>query len=218
MKICQHCRISIGGELEECPICQCFLEGESSENIWPAAKKLKMKSLLYRIHLFILISIVIVSLCTDLLLKLTPIRNWSYIVVIVFIMIELFINRLMAKPISAFGCIFMVATLSGILLLILGKQYHFLTNVIYICIPSILIGMMIPGFFLCLADKSENAMVYMLITIAFSIIPVITYSLRKQPINIMWGIAFCIALIAFFGLIIFTGRRAIDEIQKRLYF
>ena len=40
MKKCYHCGINVGGNIEECPICQSFLEGEGEDNIWPEAEKL----------------------------------------------------------------------------------------------------------------------------------------------------------------------------------
>ena len=217
MKKCNHCRLMIGGSAEECPVCQSLLEGEPEDNIWPAAEKLKIQSMIYRLHLFIFISIVIVCSSLELILKIAPIKNWSFIVIAILCMLELFIQRLLAKPITPTGCISMLAFLSIISLAILGEIFDFMGIVINTCTPALLMAIFIPGFFLCLADRSENSLVYVLTAIALSVFPVIYMLIYNIKVSIPWFLAFCLGLICFVGLIIFLGRKTLWEIQKRLY-
>lgn len=217
MKKCYHCGINVGGDIEECPICQSFLEGEGEENIWPVAEKLKKQSVIYKLQLFLLLSASIIVVFIDHIFKVGQIRHWSLVFVLAVIFIEGFIKRITVKRLNPAGWISNIVLISLIIMLVWSYMCGALGNIIMLPVPVILTASLLPNLILCSLDRTENALVYMLINIFLcAIIPVGMYA-NHLSINIPWAVSFLGAVISLLYLLIFNGRKALIEIQKRLY-
>ena len=159
----------------------------------------------------------VVALFIDHIFKVGDIRHWSLIIVLFVIMVEGFIKRISVKHMNPAGWISNIALISIILIGVCAYMGGRLEAAVTLIIPIILTAILIPNLILCLIDRTENALVYMLINIFLCVIvPLGMYS-KHLAINIPWAVSFLAAVIALLYLLIFNGRKALIEIQKRLY-
>lgn len=217
MKICQHCHMRIGGKYNECPICLSHLEGEGSENIYPGAIKLKAQSILYKIQLFLVLSAVVVAIFLEFIYHVKPLRYWSLMSLLIAVLFEIFIARIIAKPLTPAGWVWRIAFYSIVVLAIWGYMEAFLPLVINMIAPVILATALLPNLILCVLDKKANALVYLLINMLFALAPGCVFLARDLEVSMYWGISMLASAIVLLYLIIFNSARAVSEVQKRLY-
>ena len=63
MKMCPHCKINIGGNLEKCPLCQNLLTGEGERDYIPKIEiKTRLRRKAFKIVMFVFFALMILNL------------------------------------------------------------------------------------------------------------------------------------------------------------
>jgi len=216
MKMCPHCKVNIEGEGNLCPLCQNELRGEGTLNKWPYAEKLKKQSIIYKIQLFILVSIAIVAAGLDFMFDLHGRIHWSLLVVGFVLVIQLLIRKLY-KTYCIIPRLVTLAAAYFIVLLMAASLYIGIWDYcIYGVVPIILSSALVINFIFTLFDKSGNAMVYLLITLFVNIVFYWIVLSATQTKHMIWSISLLISAIGMLAIFIFKGRKTVGEIQKRL--
>lgn len=217
MKYCPNCNIKIEGTHEHCPLCQNELHGEASAAVYPNGDALRKQSLIYKIQLFALISIMLISVAAEYLLDVTCSFHWSLLVVTWVIGGELWINQLIKKhsiPSKVITtCGWWVALLVFFTFLVIGSSLLYLTWIL----PGVIVVCEILHFVFMMLDKNKNAMIYLLgcsvLCIAMGIF-LIVYMHEK---NILWVACILLGVISIIGAVIFKGRSVTGELEKRFH-
>lgn len=215
MKTCPYCNIAVGGTPSKCPICQNGLNGQSTEDHWPYQETLKKESILYKIQLFFVLSLVIVSLALDFLFDLQPGVHWSVVITLWLLAFEFGIIKLFRNYFSPSKVVTEVALIVSLLLLFTGYWIHHLTVIGGIVIPIICLGTLITNFILILVDRASNAMVYLLCNVLVGALPYLVLLFMKHTIPFLWILCLMISVITFIGACVFRGRQVWSELQKR---
>jgi len=219
MKICPKCHISVGGQMELCPICQNGLEGEKEANhYWPPEEKLKKQSVAYKIQLLAVFSAVVISMGLDFLLGLNGSLHWSIIVAIWGIIGEYTAKRLMKKNIVLPRIFSRVICGIIIMLLITAWYVGFWELAITILVPAIVIVALISNFVLALVDRKENSMFYLLGNVAGGVIPAVILLIIKGEAPVLWSVCMMLSVVSVLYMAIFKGKKLGSEIQKRTNF
>ena len=222
MKYCPYCEIKIGGDTEKCPFCQSRLSGEADEPYFPRQTILKLTSLFYRIQLFVISTVIIVSLGLDFLFHVASLPNargiphhWSLIVCMWLLVFEFGLVRLYKGKNSA-----RILTLNVFVFVVMLIITAYFTGTLHVIlelvVPIILMATMLTNFILAMIDKSGNVMVYLLSNLLVGILPYIVLSIMKRACPPLWIVSLIASVVLFAGAIIFKGRSVISEIQKRL--
>nr|MCR4842441.1 hypothetical protein [Eubacterium sp.] len=181
MRYCPYCEIKIGGTHEKCPLCQSKLSGEAGERFFPAQNALKLTSLFYRMQLFIVSVIVIVSLGVDFLFHVDSLpgingipHHWSLIVCMWLLVFEFGIIRLYKGKNSS-----RILTLNVFIVMVMLVITTYFTGgvitVLSLVVPVALMATMLTNFILAMVDRSGNAMVYLLSNLLVGILPYIAF-------------------------------------------
>lgn len=217
MKHCPSCDIKIEGNHAHCPLCQNALLGEGEVDIYPSRQELRKKSLIYKIQLFVLVTIMIVSLALEFLLDFTISFHWSLLVAVWVVGGELWIDSLIkhhSNPSRIITtCGWWVAFLVMCTFLIINiRPIYFLW-----VMPGIAILAEILHFICMMTDRGQNAMAHLLgsslVCILIGTIPIIITGEK----NILWVVNLLVGVIAIVGAVIFKGRNVTLELEKRLH-
>lgn len=218
MKKCLSCDIFVGGNVKSCPLCRNSLNGEDSHNNWPQLNKLKKQAFFYKLQLFLVLTIVVVSLSLDFLMDINNDKHYSLMIAISLVVIEIVVRGFIKKSIVITKIISVSALHISLLLILIGWYYNFINLVIVWILPIIMAATLTTDFVLALIDKTENAMVYLLMNVLITIVAyaVIVVEWRMKPL--IWSICLMLGIIAFIGMAVFKGPKLISEIQKRMNF
>ena len=217
MKICPSCHMKVGGYAEVCPICQNGLEGEEEmEYYWPPAEKLKSRSVLYKVQLFVVLVGVVVSLGLDFMIGLNGVLHWSLIVALWGIGTEYTAYRLFKKGAIVPKVITLGLIVYTVFLLLTAAYGGFLQYTVEFIIPIIVLAALTANFVLALADKSENAMIYLVCSILAGLIPYVGLLIsRRGQAPVLWSVCTMVSVVTVIGIAIFKGRKMLHEISKR---
>ena len=218
MKMCPSCKIRIEGALEQCPLCQNELQGESSEAVFPSGQLLKKQSFLYKLQMLIFLAAMVISLMLDFKLGFHGSLHWSLFVAIWVIGGEICTRGLIRNHAHPTRIITYIAIWLAILvsptLLVLG-----LKNILVLYVlPGLQIVVMILNFVFTMLDKSHNALVYLLSIAAISLVTSAIIILFVDLNDILWVACATVSIILLMAISIFRGKRTKSEIRKRLNF
>lgn len=217
MKKCLSCNIDIGGTIETCPVCQNSLTGDESPDNWPKMAKLKKQAFLFKLQLFIVLASVVIGLCLDFLLDINNGKHWSAVVAVSLLMAEvIFVKFLKKSPIPA-KILNVVILHASMILVLISWYYNFLEPIVYIVIPIIMAVTVVMNFIFALIDKTENAMVYLLANIFAGIVAYIMLTIIQRR-TLSWTICLMLSAVMFIGIVVFKGRKVLNEVQKRMNF
>lgn len=218
MKMCPSCKIKIEGALEQCPLCQNELQGESSEAVFPSGELLKKQSFVYKLQMFIFLAAMVISLMLDFKLKFHGSLHWSLFVAVWVIGGELCARGLIRNHSNPTRIITYTAIWLAILvtptLLVLG-----LKNILVLYVlPGLQILVMILNFIYTMIDKAHNALVYLLSIAAVGLISSAVVILFLDLEDTIWVACATVSIILLMAISIFRGKRTKSEIRKRLNF
>ena len=220
MKNCPYCKIEVGGNLKKCPLCQSKLNGEGERQYFPKQTTLQIQSFFYKIQLFIVWAVVIMSGGLDFMfgLRVWPGLHihWSLIVAMWLIVFEFGIMRLFKRGISSSRIMTMFVMLVLVMLLVTSYYIGFFLIVAEWVCPIVIMGTIIANFVLAMIDKSGNSMVYLLTNLIVGIFPYVVFHFTERDCPIAWIVCLLVSVILFVGAIIFKGREVVSEIQRRL--
>ena len=222
MKYCPKCQANVGAPFEYCPICQNELHAiseskESNELAWyPGCRSLKKMSLVYKIQLFVFLSICVICLALDYLYKLHGEIHWSLIVVLWIMGIEIVIGPLLKRKRVPAYFLTMVAILITCIFAITAYFIGDMKVCTHIQIPIIVLVTLAVNFVFSLTDKSGNALVFALCNVLVGIIPNMVMLSRYRETPVLWSVCLIVSIILLLALIIFKGKQVYNEIEKRL--
>jgi len=219
MKKCLSCNIEVGGNPQSCPLCQSPLMGEETPANWPVTTEYKKFKLFNKIQTFIVLTAVAMSLIIDFRLGLNIGKHWSIGVLIWSFAIELVLQDLLKRRVVVAKTMTICMLLSSILLTITGWYFGFYTIMVYLIVPIIVSATIITNLVFAFIDKQGNTLVYLFTNLLVGVIPYIIFSVtHDENMMLPWSICLMITIGAFFGLIIFKGRKVLSELQKRMNF
>ncbi len=219
MKRCLSCDISVGGHTRICPLCQNALMGKETPGIWPViTERLRKLALLYKLQLFVVLSAIVICVVVDFFVVKTSRFHWSVAVVLWALAFELFLRSVIRGRVTpvrlvtltTFGCL--------VLLIVTSWYFGFWGICFHYIAPISISAVLFFNFVMCLADKSENAMVYLLVNILVGAVTYVIQVVVPGDILLPWSICLIITLISFIGMAVFKGRSMVTEIHKRLHF
>ena len=220
MQKCPYCKIEVGGDLAKCPLCQSRLTGEAEAPYFPRQTNMQIRSLFYKVQLFVVWVIVIVSLGLDFLVGLKfpefPALHWSLIVTMWLFVFEFGIMR-QFKPGtgSARKVTYMVFAIL-ILMMITSYFFGFFRLTLDLIIPAVITGTVIANFVLAMVDKKGNAMAYLLTALLLGLIPCIVLYFSEKDMPVAWIVCMITTVILFTAAVIFKGKAVLSEIRRRL--
>lgn len=219
MKKCLSCNIEIGGNPQSCPLCQNTLMGEETPANWPVTTEYKKYKLFNKIQTFIVLTAVAISLIIDYRLNLNMGKHWSIAVLIWSFAFELVLQDLLKRRVVVAKTMTICMLLTSILFGVTGWYFGFFPIMMYLVIPIVVSITIITNLVFAFIDKHGNTLVYLLMNLVFAVIPYVVFAITKDD-NMMlpWSICVMIAIGAFFGIIIFRGRKVLSELQKRMNF
>lgn len=217
MKECQHCGIQVGGQTKKCPFCQNSLVGDATENMWPSPVGLKSKSIIYKIQLFVVFTVIVLALAADFLFHVEFLNiHWSLLITMWLVVFEYGLMRLFRKEYSPARILSLFGATVLIMLMITSYFTYFFEEVASIVVPSVVMGTMIANFVLAMINSQiSNSLVYLLSNIVIGILPYIVLFGMGRSIPMFWIFTLVLSVILFIGACIFRGREVIGELQKR---
>ena len=216
MRRCANCNIYVGGEKQQCPICQNAMTGEPTPNNWPTLKKLKIQSFFYKLQLFIVLALATVSLSLDFLLDIKKGPHWSIPVLCWAVSLEFLIRHFIKKSVSASAIVTDSILHCCVLLLFTGWYMGFWGPVAVYVVPIFITILLVVNLILALTDKKGNAMVYLLVSIIIGIAAYAFLFIRKVDIPLSYTICLMVSVITFIGICVFKGRAVRSEVEKRM--
>lgn len=216
MKTCPHCKIEIIGEANCCTLCQNDLNGEGGQRLWPSPVKLRKKSILYKIQLFIMLTVVVICMGLDFLFELNKEKHWSFMVLAFVVLFQFFLRSAMREHKYILRHITHILIDVTIYLLLWGFYIGGLKIFVDLVIPIMLGVAMFINFIFSFIDKKGNAMVYLLGSVFCCVLPNIYFITMKGKAPITWSVVLMASSIAFIAAVVFNGKKVILEIQKRI--
>lgn len=218
MKYCPGCRMRVGGNFDQCPLCQNDLQGDGEENIFPFSVKLNKQSFLYKLQLFICLAVLMVCLAIDFLIGINGDKHWSLLALVWIIGSQICIRGLIKKHSTISRLVSYISVGAAVFL---AYTFWFLSGVsIYFnyILPSMCCATLVIHFVFSMADKAKNALVYFLVNILVAVVPTPVLIAYGRDVPLLWTICLTVSGVTFAGLVIFKGGRVLTEIQKRLNF
>lgn len=217
MKNCPYCKIEVGGDLKKCPICQSTLQGEGERSYFPKQTTLQVQSFFYKLQLFLVFTVVILSLGLDFLYHVTfgASFHWSLLVAMWLIAFEFGIMRLFKKGAGSSRILTLFVIIVLVMLMMTAYYMGFLNFTVNWIVPIAIMATLVANFILTMVDKNGNAMVYFLSNVLFGAVPYVVIYFRQRECPITWIASLLVSIILFVGAIIFKGRSVLSEIEKR---
>ena len=213
MKICPYCNITVGGDTEECPLCQNELEGNVNERHWPVLKSLKKNTIFYKVELFIVLSAAFLAVIWDLLIDGIPGFQWAHVLVLWLLIGQLVFSKSVKSVHNISGLVTRSVLWACVILLLTSIWYP----MFFLVIPILLTGMLVFNFIITLLDRRGVSMVYFLGSVLLGILSFVILFLLGRGYALTWLICFITSIISFIGIAVFKGRMIIAELQKRLF-
>lgn len=218
-KICDKCNVTVRGTMQQCPLCQTKLTGDTdSASCYPAIKTLyKQFERYFKLLIFITIGIGIIAVTVNMILSSTGF--WSLFVLLgiacFWIMLAIAIRRRYTIPKN-------IAT-QAVLISVLSVIWDFATTwhgwsvdfVIPITCATAMVSIGVIGQVMHL--PITDYMAAMLADALFGIIPVILYATGIVSVTIPSILCLAVSLISFFAILVFEGRNMLVEIHKRFH-
>ncbi|MDD2992392.1 MAG: DUF6320 domain-containing protein [Pygmaiobacter sp.] len=221
MQQCNHCKISVTGAPQRCPLCQGELTGIpcGEEEVFPVLGQAKGMRLFFKIGIFCSSAAALICLAINFMLP-GPVW-WAGYVVAGLASVWLLVGFALRKRHNIPKTILWLVVLCSVLALLWD---HFTTNngwAIDYAIPIACSGAMVTLMILprILRMRVSDYLFYLIIDILFGILPLVFYftGLLNGPL-IPSVICVCIALVSLCALLVFEGREMWQEVTRRGHF
>lgn len=214
MKKCNSCLVEINTISSLCPLCQNKLTGTDEQGVFPQNIRLKTSSLLFKILLFISLTVMIVTVFINY--SLDSQLTWSIIV-----FLGLFSNILITKYIlKNYKNMYKLLSSYGLLIIIISFIWFFVTRKMFITnyiIPSLCIVELTFSLVIAFILRKTDILKYyriLLINVILSLIPALIVLFKLTTFNILAYACSIYSLIVILGLIIFSFDKLKEELGK----
>lgn len=220
MAECKKCGVIIKDDTQFCPFCRCILEddGEKGKNIYPDAENAAKKVKLVRSIVAFASVCAIVGLCIALYTG-ADIFNWSLVITLILVYVNVSFYMLTTGRIGYMSKTLLLTVMAVVILI--GIDYYTGYNrwSYDYTLPSGVIMLNVICILLMLINK-RNWQTYLNLQIFNLLCSVILMILTRFGVirqKVLVIIAVSVSVILFAGMIIFGGRRATDELKRRLH-
>ena len=216
---CKQCGIKVKDATATCPLCHNVLDAaEGGEHTYPdIPEKLKKLTVLKRFALFLGIMVCVLCLFVDYKLSRRP--DWS-VLVIVTIVYVLSLLYVLLDPESGYRKRIILILFGGMMLFLMidiltgshGWSLNFvLPGVIFFFNIGLLVIMFINR------RNWQSYMLYQIGVIFVGIVPLVLISMGIITYPLISELAFLSSVFVFLGTLIFGGRVARTELQRRFH-
>jgi len=221
MQQCNHCKISVAGSHQRCPLCQGELTGEpcAAEDVFPVVGQTRRKRLFFKIGLFSSSAAALICLAVNFMLPGTG--WWAGYPVAGLASVWLLLGFALRKRHNIPKTILWQVVLGAVLALLWD---HFTTNngwaidyaIPILCSCAMVTLMILPRI---LRMRVSDYLFYLIIDILFSILPLVFYFTGLLNGTLIPSvICVCIGLMSLCALLVFEGREMWQELTRRGHF
>ncbi len=221
MQQCTHCKISVTGSHQRCPLCQGELAGEpcAKEDVFPVLGQAKRKRLFFKIGIFCSSAAALICLAINFMLP-GPVW-WAGYVAAGLASVWLLLGFALRKRHNIPKAILWLVVLCSVLALLWD---HFTTNngwaidyaIPISCSCAMVTLMILPRI---LRMRISDYLFYLIIDILFSILPIVFYFTGLLNDTLIPSvICVCIGLVSLCALLVFEGREMWQELTRRGHF
>ena len=204
MKYCPGCKINIEGSHNRCPVCQNMLQGEASEDVYPSRGALKAQSFLYKLQMFIAISVMAAALACEFLLDIRTGFHWSLLTVVWVIGGELWLSGIIHGHRNPGRVITLNAFWAALLVMLTFLIIKDIRPIYFWYImPAIAIAAETMLFVYMMVDKTHNSMAYLLGCSFLCIIMGILCMLITHQKSVLWVLCLLIGTVGIVGAVVF---------------
>lgn len=219
MSRCKQCNIEILDETERCPLCNSVLEQTIDvENMYPNVRTMTRRLMLIS-HIYLFCSILVEVLLIYLNVVSESEIYWSAITgLALFYGYMLLRYAILGK--SGYKSKIIVSTLIGILMMVaidfvVGYRGWSLNYVLPSAILLIDVSILVLMF--CNRRNWQSYMMWQILMILCSIVPLILYVIGIVTVPLLGGVAFAFSTFLFLGTLIIGDRRARTELKRRFH-
>lgn len=222
MSKCRQCGVEIKDKTQVCPLCKCVLEQEADkrgENKYPNVRiRTKKWNLAVRVYLFL-------AIATEVLLvylnwKYYNGTKWSIISGVGFLYVYLAARFLLINDSAGYRIKFSMLTFTGVLYLIIIDYLigYDGWSVNYV-LPADLLFIDVAIVVIMLINKRnwQSYMMFQLIMIFVSAVPLLLVKLGIVTKTFISGFAFAVSVLLFLGTLIIGDKRARAELKRRFH-
>ena len=225
MKICPHCNVNVGGNLEKCPLCQNLLTGQGEKDYWPKVQFNTKRHKAFKIVLFAVIATCIINLALDYLFINIEHPSWSPIVVAFLLVSGWITESVIKKHYNLLKTMFVSMIAICILCQISEFYIHLSWDVPYLgitpgyIIPILCSANIVANFVLSFIDKqfTDHSLIYMFLNILVGVVPWVALLFHDGLPPMTWSICLVINTLAFAALFVFKKKPVIEEFKKRFH-
>ncbi|MGI6730771.1 MAG: DUF6320 domain-containing protein [Anaerovoracaceae bacterium] len=219
MQYCNHCRVSIRGNKDRCPLCKNVIAPgvKNSAEIYPKIPLEYERYLVIRILIFITIVTIVVSFAVY---RLIPSNiNWPIFVLLGLLSMWLSIAFVLRKRHNLTKNMMWLVLLASALSVLwdwrIGWKGWSLEYVIPTVCVAVIVAMYITAKVMKLSDRDYT--VYFLLGGLFGIIPVIF--IIFEWVNVLYPSIICVSVSIIFlsALVIFQGDSIKSELKKKMH-
>lgn len=216
MKICPNCKIEVGGSASLCPLCRHRLTGEDDKSYWPPLKATQTMAFLYKLQLLIVLIVIAVSLILDFRLELNSGPHWSLVAAAWGILGEWLVQDFIKHRLVITKLVTVSIMYICLLLWLTSMYLGFMDPIVRFVLPILISLAIIANFVFAMIDRYMNSTMYLFTNILMSVIPYVVLSVTRYEGMLSWTICLMIAIAAFLGIIVFRGKKVVNEIQRRM--
>jgi len=221
MKYCGKCKVNVGGNREKCPLCQNelvnFDDSGKIERFPVINKKVSKIDIVWRI--FLMVSIFAIIVCFIVNYQVPSHGFWCRFVVAGVLTSWILLFVVMKKYKNILKCLFYETIIvSGFVVFwdyYTGMNGWSLDFVIPILFMMVIITMGILAKVLKIGP--EEHVVYLLSLSTFSIVPAVLWLNNVIKFELPSLICIGMSVVLIFMLILFEGKKMVDEFSRRLH-
>lgn len=218
MQYCRNCKVNVDGKKSRCPLCQGELTGEPGEEMYPAFANPRFgTSFLVKLISFIAISAAVICVVTDFLM--TEHLSWSVISVAGIICawltttVAVTYRKRVLKNIT--WQLFLITALSVLWDKFTG-WYGWSLDFVLPCASVCAMGSIVL-LAIILKMKTSQYLLYMIIGGLYGLLPFVCIAAGFVRVKYPSAICSGISVIFIAALLIFRGRSAKAEMERRLH-
>ena len=220
MKRCEKCKIDIVGEHRQCPLCQNQLEddGHIDHDIFPVVESIENRyNLLFKVVTFLTVSLSIIALLFNIYFK--AYGWWSLIVIVVLASVWLSIGLAVYKHKSILKYLLYQSLIIILLTVFIDQRFGWHGWSITYVLPSVFTIAMVVMYTLSKVMKLDpgDYMIYLLLDALFGIIPIISIGSDSVISDIPSYICIIVSILSVTGLVVFEGKKMLNELKRRLH-
>ena len=199
-------------------MCQNRLTGDPSEDVYPARKDLKRGSMLYKVQMFLAITVMIVALACEFLLDVKLDFHWSLLACVWVRGGEIWLRVIIHGHKNPGRVVTLNAWWAAILIMFTFIIIKDLRPIYFWYImPAIAIAAQVLLFIFMMIDKRHNCLPYFLGCSGLCIAMGIICMLVTHEKALLWVICLMVGVVGLVGAVVFKGRSVPDELQKRFH-